>query len=323
VSRNPVVIVNAEAPAALVDAVAQAHPDLTIHGCDSYTGLTDLLTQTGAEVVFTIKLGAGHPYPRAALVESRTLKWISVGGSGTDHLRPWNPDHLTVTNSAGVAADMMAEYALGAMLTFSLDLPGFRRKQQARQWDLGGKVEPIEGRTLLIVGLGKTGEAVARRAKSMGMTVLGVRARPKPTPHVDAVHGMEDLAQLWGRADFIVCAVPLLETTRGLIGADAFAAMKPSAALIDVSRGGVVDEAALLAALDAGRLKGAALDVFATEPLPPAHRLWDFENVIITPHCSSVYDGWDVKSVRMFADNLARYRAGEPLENIVDPQRGY
>jgi phosphoglycerate dehydrogenase-like enzyme len=93
--------------------------------------------------------------------------------------------------------------------------------------------------------------------------------------------------------------------------------------LIDVSRGGVVDEAALLAALHAGRLKGAALDVFATEPLPPDHPLWSHDNVIITPHCSSVYDGWDVKSARMFAENLSRYRCGEPLENIVRPERGY
>ena len=99
--------------------------------------------------------------------------------------------------------------------------------------------------------------------------------------------------------------------------------MKPNVVLIDVSRGGVVDEAALLAALDAGRIKGAALDVFATEPLPPDHRLWSYENVIITPHCSSVYDGWEEKSARMFAENLDRYRRGDPLQNVVRPERGY
>jgi phosphoglycerate dehydrogenase-like enzyme len=230
---------------------------------------------------------------------------------------------VTVTNAAGVAADMMAEYALGAMLSFSLDLRGFERRQRAHHWDLGAKVEPIEGRTVLILGLGKTGEAVARRAKAMGLSVLGVRAQPRPTPNVDAVHGMEDLPDLWGRADFIVCATPLLDTTRGLVDAGAFAAMKPSAVLIDVSRGGVVDEAALLSALASGRLKGAALDVFATEPLPPEHPFWDFDNVIITPHCSSVYDGWDLKAARMFAENLSRYRDGAPLANVVDPRRGY
>ena len=106
------------------------------------------------------------------------------------------------------------------------------------------------------------------------MTTLGVRARPRPTEHVDEVHGVDALPELWGRADFIACCVPLIDATRGLVGPAAFAAMKPSAVLIDVSRGGIVDEAALLAALDAGRIKGAALDVFATEPLPADHPLW-------------------------------------------------
>ncbi|MDX8463701.1 D-2-hydroxyacid dehydrogenase, partial [Mesorhizobium humile] len=227
---------------------------------------------------------------------------------------------LTVTNSAGVAADMMAEYVFGAMLSFSLGLRGFAREQAARNWT-AGKVEPIQGKTLLILGLGKTGQAAATRAKAFGMTTLGVRANAKATDHIDEVHAMADLPRLWGRADFILCAVPLLESTRGIVGSEAFAAMKPSAVLIDVSRGGVVDEAALLAALDADRIKGAALDVFATEPLPPAHPLWGYDNVIVTPHCSSVYDGWDVKSARMFADNLTRYRRGEPLANVVDPGR--
>ena len=137
------------------------------------------------------------------------------------------------------------------------------------------------------------------------------------------MHGIEALPSLWGRANFILCCVPLLETTRGLGGADAFAAMKPSAVLIDVSRGGVVDESALLAALRTQRIKGAALDVFATEPLPASHPLWDMENVIITPHCSSVYEGWDTRSLEMFSRNLTRYRRGEALDNIVDPVSGY
>ncbi|HLF21016.1 MAG TPA: NAD(P)-dependent oxidoreductase, partial [Aestuariivirga sp.] len=158
---------------------------------------------------------------------------------------------------------------------------------------------------------------------AMGMNTLGVRARPQPTAHVDEVHGIAELAGLWSRADYIVCCVPRLDSTRGLIGAGAFAAMKPTAVLIDVSRGGVVDEAALVAVLEAGRIKGAALDVFATEPLPANHPLWGYDNVIVTPHCSSVLAGWETKSVRMFAENLARYRRGEPLKNVVDPARGY
>ena len=227
-----------------------------------------------------------------------------------------------MTNAAGVAADMMAEYALGAMLSFSLGLRTFARHQRVRTW-IAGAVEPIQGKTLLLLGLGRTGQALARRAKAMGMTTLGVRARPMPTADVDEVHGADELPELWGRADFIACCVPLLETTRGMVGPAAFAAMKPSAVLIDVSRGGVMDEAALLSALDAGRIKGAALDVFSTEPLPADHPLWGYDNVIVTPHCSSVSDGVELKTLTMFADNLGRYRRGEPLENVVDPRRGY
>lgn len=321
-ARSPVVLLHTDAPDAAHAIVAAAHPDLTLHTCDTYADLPAKLAETGAEVVYSVRFAGTPGFPRTALLDSAYLRWISVGGSGTDHLAPWDPDRVTVTNAAGVAADMMAEYALGAMLAFSLDLRGFARAQAERRWT-AGKVTPIEGRKLLILGLGQTGKAAARRAKAMGMTVLGVRARPQPTNDLDEVHGMEALPALWPRADFVLVSVPLLPSTRGLIGADAFAAMKPGAVLIDVSRGGVCDETALIAALQDGPLKGAALDVFATEPLPADHPLWAMENVILTPHCSSVYDGWAEMSVAMFAENLGRYRRGAALHNIVDPERGY
>jgi phosphoglycerate dehydrogenase-like enzyme len=321
-SVRPTVILHTDKPAGALAVLAETHPDLDVHACDTYAGLPALIERTAAEVVYSIRFDGTPRYPRQALVESPTVKWVSIGGSGTDHLGRWDPAHVTVTNSAGVAAGMLAEYALGAMLSFSLDLRGFERRQQARQWG-GGRVEPIEGKTVLILGLGKTGEAVAHRAQAMGMHTLGIRARPKPMLSLDEVHGPDALLALIGRADFIVCCVPLLPTTRGLLGEAAFAAMKPSAVLIDISRGGVVEEKALLAALNIGRIKGAALDVFATEPLPTGHPLWSYDNVAVTPHCAAVYEGWDIKSVRMFADNLARYRKGEPLENVINPERGY
>jgi len=322
-SPHPSVILHTDRPEAALAVLKETHPDLAVHACDSYAALPEMIERVAAEVVYSIRFDGTPRYPRQALTESLTVKWVSIGGSGTDHLGPWDPKRLTVTNSAGVAAGMLAEYALGAMLSFSLDLRGFERRQQARLWSGGGRVEPIEGKTVLIVGLGKTGTAIANRAQAMGLQTLGIRARPKPMPCLDEVHGPDALLALIGRADFIVCCVPLLPSTRGLLGKEAFAAMKPSAVLIDISRGGVVDEAALLENLDGKRIKGAALDVFATEPLPVDHPLWGYDNVAITPHCAAVYDGWDVKSVRMFADNLARYRCGEPLENVVNPERGY
>ena len=319
---EPVVLLHTDSPDAARSIVTAAHPDLSIHSCTSYEELPAALAQWRPEVCYSVRFSGTSDFPGAALIDNDGLRWLSVGGSGTDHLPRWAPERLTVTNAAGVAADMMAEYALGTMLSFSLDLRGFARAQTQRRW-IDGRVTPIEGRTLLILGLGQTGCATARRAKAMGMTVLGVRARPQPTDHVDEVHGMDALPALWSRADYILVAVPLLPTTRGLVDAAAFAAMRPGAVLIDVSRGGVVDEAALLNALENGPLKGAALDVFATEPLPESHPLWAMDNVIVTPHCSSVYDGWAEKSVQMFAENLARYRQGAPLTNVVDPVRGY
>ncbi len=321
-SARPSIIIHADKPGPALAVLAERHPDLRVKACGNYAGLAEAIAGINAEVVYSVRFAGTPLFPRQALVESTTVRWVSVGGSGTDHLRPWDSAKVTVTNAAGVAADMVAEYALGAMLSFSLGLPGFAVHQRARQWT-AGKVEPVAGLTVLILGLGKSGQALARRAKAMEMTTLGVRAQPKPTAHVDEVHGSDGLPDLWARADFIVCCLPLLETTRGLVGKEAFAAMKPTAVLVDVSRGGVVDEAALLAALGSGRIKGAALDVFTTEPLPADHPLWGYENVLVTPHCSSVYDGWEERSARMFVENLDRYRRGDVLANIVDPARGY
>ena len=319
---TPAVLVHNDRFEDLVDAVRREHPDLSVEGCGTYEDLPEVIRQTAAEVVYSICFAGRAGFPRVPLFASPSVKWISVGGSGTDHLRPWDTDKVTVTNSAGVAADMMAEYAIGALLHFSLNLPEFLQAKSDRKW-VSGRVEPLEGKTVLIVGLGHTGHAVARRAKAFGMRTIGVRAHPAPTENVDEVFGAEKLPGLWQKADATVVAVPLLESTRGLVSSDAFAKMPAGSVFVDISRGGVTNQKALEAALAAGHLKGAALDVFETEPLPQDSSLWAMENVIITPHCSSVYDGWTLKSVAMFCDNLRRYRNGRPLRNIVDPIRGY
>lgn len=322
-TRKPVVLLHTDDPDTGRAILAEAHGDLTVHDHGSYAGLDAALAESRAEVVYTTRFLGGAGFPRAALLGAADVRWISVGGSGTDHLQPWDMARLTVTNAAGVAADMMAEYALGMMLHFSLDLPGLLRNKAGRHWAAAARVEPIAGRTLLILGLGKTGQAMARRAKAMGMRVLGMRANPAPVAHVDEVHGMAALRDLLARADYILVCVPLLPSTRGLLDRTAFAAMRPGGVLVDVSRGGVVEETALMEALSSGRLRGAALDVFQTEPLPADHPLWGFGNVVISPHCSSVHDGWEAEALRLFARNLTRYRRGEPLTNIVDPRRGY
>ena len=315
-------IVHYDHPETFIDIIEARLPDAEIRCCTSYAALPAMLDDFAPEVIYGIRFDGTPGFPRAAIMACPTLGWFSVGGSGTDHLAPWDPARLTVTNAAGVAAEQMAQYALGAALSFSLGLAAFERDRRDRAWRIA-TVAGIDGRTVAIVGLGKTGQAVARRFKAMGCSTLGVRANPAPTEAVDEVLGPDRLHDALGAADVVVVCVPLTGATRHLIDARALAAMKPGAVLVDVSRGGVVDGAALIEALRSGRLGDAALDVFETEPPPPESPFWTLDNVIVTPHCSSVYDGWERRSTEMFCDNAERWLAGAPLENVVDPVRGY
>jgi phosphoglycerate dehydrogenase-like enzyme len=307
---------------AILAPLRRRHPDAEIFVCTDYPSLPGLLEEHRPEALYTVRFAGTPGFPRPAILAAPSLRWVSVGGSGTDHLAPWDPARLTVTNAAGVGAPTMAQFTIAAALHFNLGLPGFAAAQRERRW-APTPVASLERRTILILGLGKTGQAVARLAKAHGMQVIGLRARPAPTPFVDRVEPVARLGELLPEADFLVVCVPLTAETRGLMDAAAFARLKPGAVLVDVSRGGVVQQAALIEALESGRLKGAALDVFETEPLPTDNPLWGMSNVIITPHCSSVYEGWEQRSIEMFCDNLDRWKRGETLANIVDPARGY
>lgn len=318
-TSSPIVLLHTDKPESACDIVQKQHSDLAIHTCNTYSELPARLAETKAEVIYSVRFAGTPDFPRQPLLSADHVKWISVGGSGTDHLLPWNPAQLIVTNAAGVAADMMAEYALGCVLSFRLNLRHFHRAQQQH----AGSVTPIAGQTALLIGLGQTNQAVAKRLQSMDVRVLGVRANPEPTDNVDQVYPTDALATLLPQADIIVVAVPLLPATRRLLSHNEFQSMKANSILVDVSRGGVVDEAPLIHALQSGHLAAAALDVFAEEPLPAEHPLWEMDNVIVTPHCSSVYEGWEDRSVEKFAHNLHRYRRGQTLDRVVDPQRGY
>ncbi len=315
-------IVHAAEPAPLIERLQHAHPDISLTPCDSYAAMDALVERVRPEIVYSIRFAGSAGFPREVLIGPYGPRWISVGGSGVDHLRGWDSTRTTVTNAAGVAAHAMAEYVIGSILHFSLDIPGLEADKRDRAWP-GKIMTPLRGKTLLIVGLGATGKQVARLAKALGMTVIGTRARPAPVDHVDEVHASHRVGDLWPRADAVIVCTPLLESTRNLVDGKAFAAMKDSAILVDVSRGGIVDQQALIDALTSGQIGAAALDVFETEPLPPDNPLWEIENVLISPHCSSVFDGWELDSLDMFSDNLTRWKNGELLQNVVDPGRGY
>ena len=319
----PRVIIHNDVTGPMADRLLQAMPDVTVAECNDFASIPGLVADFVPDAVYSIRFIADQPYPKEAFMGPDGPVWVSVGGSGCDHLGKWDPEVKTVTNSAGVAAGMMAEYAFGCFLHFNLDIPGLAVDKSAHHWNPLRRVVPLAGKTLLIVGLGQTGQAVAARAKAFGMHVIGTRANPAPVDNVDEVHTAKDLPDLCARADAIVVSVPLLPSTRNMIDARIIAAMKPGVLLVDVSRGGVIDQAALINALKSGHIAGAGLDVFVQEPLAADSPFWDLENLILSPHCSAVYDGWDMASFEMFIENLGRWRRGEPLKNIVNPTRGY
>jgi phosphoglycerate dehydrogenase-like enzyme len=315
------VLLHYDQPELFRDLIAERCPDAELHCCKSYTDLPRALAEFAPQILFCIKF-ENRAYPRDAVMACRSLQWVANGGAGVDHLMPWEPERLTVTNASGVASDTMAEYVIGGMLALSIGLPRLLRNKAARRWQFE-RVAGIAGRTVVIVGLGRTGRAVARLAKRLDMQVIGTRARPAATPDVDRVYPANRLHEALAAGDFVVISAPLLASTRHLVDAHAIDAMKRGAVLVDVSRGGIVDEAALIDGLESGQLGGAVLDVFEREPLPGDSPLWDLDDVIVTPHCSSVYDGWERRAAQMFCDNLERWRAGESLSNVVDPARGY
>ncbi len=321
-SDTPRIILHNSDTAALARSLRAAFPQADFRECNSYEALPALIDSHRPEIVYSVRFAGTPSFPRDALFGPNGPNWIANGGAGTDHFGQWDPQVTTVTNAAGVAAGMMAEYILGGFLHFTLDVPGLQKDKAARQWN-NRTVKPLAGKTLLIIGLGHTGQSVAAHAKAFGMKIIGTRARPAPMQHVDEVHAANDLHRLLPRADFIAVSTPLIPATRGLIGAQEIEAMKPGVIFADVSRGGVVDQCALYDALKTGHVAAAALDVFETEPLPETSPLWALENVIISPHCSSVYAEWEQASFELFIQNLGHWVRGEELVNIVNPARGY
>ena len=317
------VLIHNDDTTSLASKLQAAHPDVVVATCQTYDALPAQLGSFRPDVVYAVRFAGTPNYPRDALFAADGPRWIANGGVGTDHFGQWDPLRTIVTNAAGAAADMMAEYLMGSFLHFTLDVPGLQSDKARRIWDATRKVRPLRGQTLLIVGLGHTGQALASRAKAFGMTVIGTRARPQPMANVDEVGPAEDLLALLPRADFVAVSTPLTPATRGLIGPEAFGAMKPGVVLADVSRGGVIDQTAFLVAMQNGTVAGAALDVFDPEPLPADSPLWQIPNALISPHCSSVSEGWADASFDLFQINLQRWKAGEELLNIVDPIRGY
>jgi phosphoglycerate dehydrogenase-like enzyme len=250
------------------------------------------------------------------------LKWLHAFNVGVDH--PIYTELLgrgvRVTTSAGSTAEPIAQTAIMGLLALARGFPRWLVGQRARQWNPERKVLPpdLHTQTAVVVGLGRIGAEIARLARALGLKVIGIRRSPRnASDPVDELHAPAALPGLLPRCDWLVIACPLTPETRGLVDAAAIAALPKGARIINIARGEIVNEPALIEALKSGHLAGAYLDVFATEPLPPDSALWELPNVLATPHNSAVAAGNDERVLEIFLANLERWHRGMPLVNEV------
>ena len=271
----------------------------------------------------------GWELPSHLLQAANRLRWMHASGAGVERyeLAQIAARGVMLTNSSGVSAPNMAEHVLGMMIALTRCFPRLLRAQTQRVWRdeaTHREVGELQGQTVLVVGIGEIGRAVAQRAAAFGMRVNGLRRRAGESPPAgfDNVFAIGDLHAALAEADHVVVTLPSTSHSRGLFDAAAFAAMKPGAAIYNVGRGPVIDTAALIAALESGHLGGAGLDVTDPEPLPADSPLWDMENVLITAHTSGATPRYWERQADLIADNIRRIQRGDAPRNLVDLEAG-
>jgi len=272
-----------------------------------------------AEVIY------GFSLPQNVLARAPRLKWIQAKLAGVNHILDAEivASPLIVTNTLGMHGTQASELVFWMMLTFAKQAQLCFQLKQEKQWQ---PFVPalLSSKTVGILGLGSIGLEVARLAKAFGMRAVVVRVKhTMRSKYADVILPPEQLRELLSQSDFVVIALPLTPETRGLIGEVELRAMKPTAYLINVARGGIVAEEALISALSENWIAGAGLDVFATEPLPPDSKLWALANLIITPHIAGRREDYDALANKQFCENLRRYLSGKQLLHIVDKKKGY
>ena len=274
-----------------------------------------------AEVVFDFP--SGHVRDLAAVAPR--LRWLQSTSAGIGQMVKrvgLDRADITFTTASGVHARPLADFCLMAMLMFAKNYGWMERDKKAKRWERYCG-EELTGKTLAIVGAGRVGQEVARHGKRMDMRVTGMRRSDAPLPDVDKVFERAGLHAMLREADFLVLAAPHTPETEGMIGEAELAVMKPTAVLINIGRGALVDEDALIRALEEKRLAGAALDVLREEPPPQDSPLWEMPNVIISPHSASTVTQENARITEIFCDNLRRYLSGQPLRNVLDKSKLY
>ena len=312
-----------DAEAAKFGALIQSRfPRLAITQVDKYADLSDALEAADPNLFLGRKIGRSEPFPRELILAAPSLRWVHVTSIGADHYLPWDRTKVTVTVSKVNQGDIMSQYVLARMLYFGMDMHAQLKNQAARVWDRQPQ-NPLTGQTHVVIGFGTIGRAIAERSKLLGMRVVGVRASGAPDPAADEMVAVEHMNEVLGQGDYVTLILPKTPQTLGMFGEAAFAAMKPGAVLVNVGRGGIVDERAMVESLESGHLAGAAVDVFVEEPLPDDSPLWTVENLVVSPHSAALVAGWRARGVDAFCINLERWLGGEPLKDVVDPAKGY
>ena len=256
------------------------------------------------------------------------VRWIHTRAAGVERIvfPELIESSVIVTNGTGTFSSSLGEFVLAAILYFAKDLRRMVRNQAARMWE-PFDVMAISGHTLGIIGYGDIGHAVASRVRPMGMRVLAIKRHVSQAYNednlVEQIYSPDRRLEMLPRCDYVVATALLTIETRGMIGQPEFAALKPTAVVINVGRGPVIDEEALVRALSEGRIKGAALDVFNREPLPKDHPFYRLENVLLSPHCADHTHDWLDKAMELFLAQFERFRNSQPLMNVVDKKLGY
>jgi len=296
------------------DRLTARFPEANVTLVDHHSKVTPYIASADALVTFAPML-ADH-----VLEQAERLKWIQALGTGVDNLidRPALRRDVIVTNVHGIHGAPVSEAAIAAMLALARNLPRAIRLQDKHQWQRF-PAQLLHNKTVGIFGIGAIAEVLAPKCKAFGMHVIGVSSTPRPVAGFDRMHHTSELATIIGEFDFFVLLTPLTEKTRNCIGTNVFAAMKPAAFFVNLARGGVVDETALIAALRQKRIAGAALDVFQEEPLPADHPFWGMDNVIITTHQGGFCDVYIDHAWPTLEANMRCFLAGDfsAMINVV------
>jgi len=297
--------------------LAKTFPEITIDVASTADKAAAALTQADMLVTF----GQMMKNLKLDFIEARNLKWVQALGTGLDGItdQPALKPGVTVTSLHGVHGAPVSEAALASMLALSRDLPGFVRAQDQHQWKRW-PAKLLQGKTVGILGIGVIAEALAPKCKAMGMTVVGITSSPRQVAGFDRVHPVGELLQVLPGVDHFVLLTPYSAATHHMIDAKVFAAMKPGAYLVNLARGGVVDEDALVEALHSKKIAGAALDVFNQEPLPSDNPLWTFPNVIITTHQGGFCDTYPDLAMPILEHNIRCFLKGD-LKGMMNVAR--